>query len=63
VDTWVGEQWTPKINGQVTAFASSQEVYIFIFLNKEEGDMIFKSGPYFMGYREMFMSQGSLTSI
>jgi hypothetical protein len=36
VETWVVEQWSPKINGQVTTFVSRRGFYVFLFLNMEE---------------------------
>jgi hypothetical protein len=35
VNTWVAQQWAPKIYSRVFSFASCYEYFIFIFLNKE----------------------------
>jgi hypothetical protein len=60
METWVAEQWSSKINGRVTIFASGHGFYILRFFNKEEQDLIFRFGSYLMGFRGMYLSPWTL---
>ena len=60
VETWMGEQLSPKIKGRVSSFASSRGYFVFLFLNKEEWDLIFHSRPLLVGFRGMYLSPWSI---
>jgi hypothetical protein len=61
VDTWVVEQWAPKIKWIGICICLWMRVlYLLLFLNKEEWDLIFKYRPYFMGSRGMYLSPWTL---
>jgi hypothetical protein len=60
VESWVLEHWCPKVKGTIRYFVVGRGYFIFTFFSKSERDIIFRSGPYFMGSRGMFLSPWSL---
>lgn len=61
VEHWISEHWKPMLHGQVSLFATGRGYFIFLFLNKEERDLVFRSGPFFMGSRGIFITPWTLS--
>jgi hypothetical protein len=47
-DSWIQRNWRPLIQNNVTCYAVGRGFYIFEFISKEDRDLIFINGPYFM---------------
>ena len=60
VELWIAEHWNPIVQGQVSLFAAERGYFIFLFLNKEERVLVFRSGPFFMGSRGLFLAPWTL---
>jgi hypothetical protein len=60
IESWVAKQWAPKPQGQVILFSSGRGFFIFVFHSKEDQDLIFHLGPYFMGSGGLFLTRLSL---
>ena len=60
VEIWIAEHWNPLLSGQVSLFAAGRGFFVFLFSNKEERDLVFHSGPFFMGSRGLFLAPWSL---
>jgi hypothetical protein len=54
IQEWITEKW--KVPGYIYGFYCGKGFYVFIFSSKEERDLIFILGPYFMGSKGMFLS-------
>ena len=60
MELWIAEHWNPLLQGQVSLFAARRGFFVFLFSNKEERDLVFHSGPFFMGLRGLFLAPWSL---
>ena len=60
IELWIAEHWNPIVQGQVSLFAAGRGYFVFLFLNKEECDLVFRSGPFFMGSRGLFLAPWTL---
>jgi len=60
VEIWIAEHWNPLLSGQVSLFAAGRGFFVFLFSNKAERDLVFRSGPFFMGSRGLFLAPWSL---
>jgi hypothetical protein len=60
VDAWIEERWRPLIQETVTRSAVGRGFFVFSFSSKEDRDLVFRSGPYFMGSRGMFLAPWTL---
>ena len=60
VDQWIAERWSSLAPSHISLCAAGRGYFVFIFENKEERDLIFRSGPYFMGSRGLFLAPWSL---
>jgi hypothetical protein len=54
---WLDLNWRKKIQGQMSSTFCGKGFYVFLFENKVDRDLIFKSGPYFMGSRGMYLNK------
>jgi hypothetical protein len=59
METWLTRNWIPLIRGRLNHFFSGKGFYTF-FEYKEDGDLIFQSGPYFYGTRGMYLNRWML---
>ena len=50
------ERWKPLMHGQVSLCAVGRGFFAFSFSRKEDRDLVFRSGPYFMGSRGLFLA-------
>ena len=48
------------MQGHVSIFAAGRGYFVFLFLNKEERDLVFHSGPFFMGSIGLFLAPWTL---
>ena len=60
VEQWITERWSSLAASHISLCAAGRGYFVFIFANKEERDLIFRSGPYFMGSRGLFLAPWSL---
>ena len=60
VELSIAEHWNPILQGQVSFFVAGRGYFVFLFLNKEERDIVFRSSPYFMGLRGLFFAPWTL---
>jgi hypothetical protein len=56
VEAWMDDRWKPLIKGTTSLFAVGRVFFVFSFLTKEDCDLVFRSGPYFMGSRGLFLA-------
>ena len=60
VEAWTNDRWKPLIQGDVSLLAVGRGFFVFRFSSKEDCDLVFRSGPYFMGSRGMFLAPWTL---
>jgi hypothetical protein len=60
VEAWMDDRWKSLIKGNVSLFAVGRGFFVFSFLSKEDCDLVFRSGPYFMGSRGLFLAPWTL---
>ena len=60
VGQWISEHWSSLAPSHISLCAAGRGYFVFTFENKEERDLIFKSRPYFMGSRGLFLAPWSL---
>ena len=48
-DDWIQHNWRPQLKNSVTCYPIGRGFFIFKFISKEDHDLVFRSGPYFMG--------------
>jgi len=60
VEAWIIERWKPLIQGSVTLWAVGRGFFVFSFSKTEDRDLVFRSGPYFMGSRGLFLAPWTL---
>jgi hypothetical protein len=60
VEAWIDERWRPLIQERVTRCAVGRGFFVFSFSSKEDRDLVFRSGPYFMGSRGLFLAPWTL---
>jgi hypothetical protein len=54
---WLEANWRKLIKGQLSAAFCGKGFFAFLFEKKEDRDLIFHSGPYFMGARGMYLNK------
>jgi hypothetical protein len=55
--SWLDLNWRKIIKGQLSTAFCGKGFYVFLFENKADRDLIFRSGPYFMGTRGMYLNK------
>jgi hypothetical protein len=60
VEAWMDDRWKSLIQGKVSLFAVGRGFFVFGFASKEDRDLVFRSGPYFMGSRGLFLAPWTL---
>ena len=60
VKLWIIEHWNPNLQGRLSLFVARRVFFVFLFSNKEERDLVFHLGPFFMGSRGLFLSPWTL---
>jgi len=56
INVWVANKWTPLQKTQVSSMEVRRGFSLLIFSSREERDLIFCSGSYFMGSRGTYLS-------
>lgn len=54
------ERWKSLIHGNVSLCAVGRGFFVFSFSSKVDRDLVFRSGPYFMGPRGLFLAPWTL---
>jgi hypothetical protein len=60
VEAWMDDRWKSLIQGKHLSVRSRQGFFVFGFSRKEDCDLVFISGPYFMGSRGLFLGPWTL---
>ena len=58
-DDWIQRNWRPLLKHSVTCYPVGRGFYIFEFISKEDRDLIFRIGPYFMGSQGLYLNRWS----
>jgi len=60
VTAWMKECWKSLVQGKVDLCAVGRGFYSFNFTKKADRDLVFRSGPYFMGSRGLYLAPWTL---
>jgi hypothetical protein len=60
VEAWMDDRWKSLIQGEVSLCAVGRGFFVFSFSRTEDRDLVFRSGPYFMGARGLFLAPWTL---
>jgi hypothetical protein len=60
VEAWMEDHWKMLIQGNITLYAVGRGFFVFIFTRKVDRDLVFRSGPYFMGSKGLFLAPWTL---
>lgn len=59
VQKWVERNWNAMIQGKITIRFCGRGFYTFLFESKEDRNLIFRNGPYFMDSRGLYLNRWS----
>jgi hypothetical protein len=59
-ETWVIKNWKPLIKQNVTSHFLGRGYFLFEFTSKEDKELIFRNGPYFMGPQGLYLNKWTL---
>jgi len=59
-DEWVQRNWRSLLPNNVICYAVGRSFFIFEFTTKEDRDLVFRNGPYFMGNQGLFLNKWTL---
>ena len=54
---WIQCNWRPQLKNNVICYAVGRGYFIFEFISKEDRDLVFKNGPYFMGNQGLYLNK------
>lgn len=57
VQKWVEHNWNANIQGKITIRFCGTSYYTFLFETKEDRNLIFRNGPYFMDSRGLYLNR------
>ena len=60
-EVWLNKNWRTLIQGEVQQIFCGKGYFAFIFEKKEDRDLIFQNGPYFMGPRGMHLNKWDMS--
>jgi len=60
VQKWVERNWSANIHGKIAIRFYGRGYYTFLFESKEDRNLIFRNGPYFMDSRGLYLNRWSL---
>jgi len=60
MENWVIKNWKPLIKNSVTSYFLGRVFFLFEFTVKEDKDLIFRNGPYFMGPQGLYLNKWML---
>jgi hypothetical protein len=52
----IQKNWRPLISNSIAIYAIRRGFFLFEFISKEDRDLIFRSGPYFMGPKGLYLN-------
>ena len=61
MEIWISKNWMPLITEGLQHCFCGKGFYTFLFKNKEGRDLIFRSGPYFMGPQGLYLNRWTLS--
>ena len=61
MESWISKNWMSLISGGLQHCLCGKGFFVFLFENKDDMDLIFRSGPYFMGPRGLYLNCWSLS--
>lgn len=56
-ESWVARNWAPLIKERVTPYFLGKGFFLFEFSDKDDKDLIFRNGPYFMGPHGLYLNK------
>ena len=56
-DDWIQRNRRPQLKQSITCYPVGRGFYIFEFISKDDGDLIFRNGPYFMGSQGLYLNR------
>ena len=56
-DDWIQRNWRPQLKNSVTCYPVGRGFFIFEFISKEDRDLVFRNGPYFMGSQGLYLNK------
>jgi len=56
-EIWVNKDRAPLIKNSVTSYFLGQGFFLFEFTSKDDKDLIFQNGPYFMGPQGLYLNK------
>lgn len=56
-ETWVNKNWAPLIKSSTTSYFLGRGFFLFKFTSKDDKDLIFQNGPYFMGPQALYLNR------
>ena len=56
-DDWIQRNWKPNLKHGVTCYPVERGFFIFEFISKEDRDLIFRNGPYFMVRQGLYLNK------
>jgi hypothetical protein len=60
VEAWIDDCWKSMIQENVSLCVVGRGFFVFSFSRAEDRDLVFRSGPYFMGSRGLFLAPWTL---
>jgi len=54
---WIEQNWFDKIQGKISIHFCGKGYFTFHFESKEDKDLIFRNGPYFMDSRGLYLNK------
>jgi hypothetical protein len=57
MDIWVQQNWMVLIKGKLSYYFCGRGFYAFLFELKEDQELIFRNGPYFMCTRDIYLNK------
>ena len=58
-ENWIQRNWRPLISKNVASYSIGRGYFLFDFESKEDKDLIFRNGPYFMGPQGLYLNRWS----
>lgn len=56
-ETWVNKNWAPLIKRSITSYFLGRGFFLFEFTSKDDKDLIFQNGPYFIGPQALYLNR------
>eukprot|EP00253_Pinus_taeda_P001787 PITA_01787 len=56
-DEWIQRNWRPQLKNSVICYPVGRGFFIFEFTTKEDRDLVFRNGPYFMGNQGLYLNK------